>query len=304
MPRTARVKSCTAIFHIMVRSISDIKLFKEDDDKNKYLGLIKRYQEQFGFKVYAYCLMTNHGHFIIDANGADISKIMHCINQCYAQYFNNKYDRRGHVFQDRFKSKVVYDERYLIVLSAYIHNNAADIAECRDAIEKYKYSTLGVYLGVREDIFNIIDEAFIMQLFSSNRTKARERYLELVNRCDEKVIKDNVEFKDEKSEYKSERTIVSRNCCPDELMEYISAYVGIEKERIRIKYGRDSSASKALYIVLLRCYCNYTHRDICKLIGDITEAQISKLCNKGLNIITGEEKYKDIIKNFIKWKAA
>lgn len=61
-------------------------LFKDDDDKDKFLFFVQRYQKEFGYKVYTYCLMANHGHFIIDANGSDISKVMHGINQCYAQY--------------------------------------------------------------------------------------------------------------------------------------------------------------------------------------------------------------------------
>lgn len=65
------------------------------------------YQENYGFKVYGFCLMDNHAHFIIDVNGADISNIMHSINFKYAQVYNRKHKRHGHLFQDRFKSKIV-----------------------------------------------------------------------------------------------------------------------------------------------------------------------------------------------------
>ena len=84
MPRTARRKSCDSIYHIMVKSVGDSKLFKIDDDKEMYLGIIKKYQNIFNFKVYAYCLMDNHAHFMIDSNGSDISKFMQRINQSYA----------------------------------------------------------------------------------------------------------------------------------------------------------------------------------------------------------------------------
>ena len=81
MPRVARVKHENGIYHIMVRSISDIPLFRDSADKDKYLQLIKKYQGIYLFKVYAYCLMTTHGHMAIDCCGADISKIMKSINQ-------------------------------------------------------------------------------------------------------------------------------------------------------------------------------------------------------------------------------
>lgn len=129
MPRIARIKSGTAIYHIMARSISEVKLFRSSDDKKKYMKLIKEYQKLYNFKIYAYCLMDNHLHLIIDANGADISKIMHCINFKYARYFNTVHKRHGHLFQDRFKSKIVLDNEYLIKLSAYIHNNPLDIKQ-------------------------------------------------------------------------------------------------------------------------------------------------------------------------------
>ena len=108
MPRMARVKIVDGKYHVMVRSLKELDLFKEDDDKIKYLSLLKKYQLKFGFQIYAYCLMNNHGHLIIDTCGADISKIMHGINFSYACYFNRKYTRYGPVFQDRFKSKILF----------------------------------------------------------------------------------------------------------------------------------------------------------------------------------------------------
>ncbi|EYE87421.1 hypothetical protein Q428_13335, partial [Fervidicella metallireducens AeB] len=107
MPRLARQKKEDAIFHVMARSISEVDLFKDDEDKLNYLALVKKYQKTYEFRVYGYCLMDNHLHLIIDANGADISRIMHSINFSYAQYFNHRHKRHGHLFQDRFKSKMV-----------------------------------------------------------------------------------------------------------------------------------------------------------------------------------------------------
>ena len=113
----------------MCRSISEINLFKDDSDKRKYMALIKKYQRLFKFKVYGYCLMNNHVHLIIDANGSDISKVMHGINFSYAQYFNKRHKRHGHLFQDRFKSKIINNKRYLFAVSAYVHNNPTNIPE-------------------------------------------------------------------------------------------------------------------------------------------------------------------------------
>lgn len=166
LPRTSRVKRETAIYHIMARSISEVQLFKSIDDKNKFLSYIKKYKNIFSFRVYAFCIMDNHIHLLIDSNGADISKFMHSINQCYAQYYNRKYNRNGHVFGDRFKSKIADSDSSIICMSAYIHNNPKDIKGFKNCVENYKYSSLGIYLGRHKDNFNLIDKDFILQYFN------------------------------------------------------------------------------------------------------------------------------------------
>jgi putative transposase len=93
MPRIARVKAEDKIFHIMVRSIKEVPLLADKKDKELYMSIVAGYQKIYGFKVYAYCLMDNHAHFIIDVNGADISNIMHSINFKYAIIFNKRHGR-------------------------------------------------------------------------------------------------------------------------------------------------------------------------------------------------------------------
>jgi putative transposase len=303
MPRLPRIKTFDSIFHIMVRSISDVPLYREDKDKDKFLKLVKKYQDIFGFKVYAYCLMTTHGHLIIDANGADISKIMHGINQCYAQYFNRKYNRHGHVFQDRFKSKIIKDERYLINLSAYIHNNPKDMKRYKNCIEKYKFSTLGVYLGLRKDLYEIVDEEFVMQLFSGDVSNARKKYLEFVHSCNNEAIIENIEFKNEKTEYRSERSIIARDHTPESIKEFVARYTGIDKKKMCIKHNRSVTESKALCIFMMRCFCNFTFREICQVVGCLTQARVSKLCSEGLELICSKKEYENIIEEFLKEKA-
>ena len=177
MPRTARLKYNDCTYHIMIKSVGDMLLFKENSDKDKLLQLINRYQNKFGFSVYAYCLMDNHGHILVNSNGSDISKIMHGINQSYAQYFNRKYKRTGHVFGDRFKSKIVKDDRYLLTLSAYIHNNAKDLKKWSKKPQNYPYSSLGVYLGVLKDEFQILDIKFILEIFNKTLSISSRSYL-------------------------------------------------------------------------------------------------------------------------------
>lgn len=304
MPRHNRIKHFDFIYHVMVRSISDTPLFKDDDDKDKYLLYIQKYQKELGFKVYGYCLMTTHAHFIIDANGSDISKVMHCINQSYAQYFNIRHKRRGHLFQDRFKSEVVDSDNYLFTLSAYIHNNPTDIAGYEACPEKFKYSTLGMYLGLEEDLFGIVDEEFVMGFFSKNVKMAREKYYGFVMACNDKSKKEHYEFEDELSEYRSERTVLERDFKPQEVMMFVESYMDVDERMLKWKYKRDAMECRAICVFLVRYYCDFTYKQICSLIGRLTLSRVSELSKIGFELIRGDGRYQNVMEDFVSYKAA
>ncbi|WP_052041025.1 transposase [Clostridium tetani] len=299
LPRIRRQKSENAIYHIMIRSITEVPLFKKHEDKIRYLNKMREYQKIYKFKVYAYCLMSNHGHFIINSNGADISKIMHGLNFSYAVSFNRIYKRNGHLFQDRFKSKIVDTRRYLIMLSAYIHNNPLDIRGYENCPEKYKYSSLKVYLGLEKDDTGILDEGFIMQFFSNNVEEARENYAKLVYICNDEKMKSESEFKYEKTEYRSERKVIARNFDPQDIIKFISKETGINEIMFYARNNKNSRKIKALASLLMRSLCNYTCRDICKVFGNVTQSTVSRLCYIGVELISTEDKYKNLINKFI-----
>jgi REP element-mobilizing transposase RayT len=288
----------------MVRCISDTPLFKDESDKDTYLYYVRKYQKKQEFKVYAYCLMDTHGHFIIDANGADISKVMHDINQCYAQYFNYRHKRRGHLFQDRFKSKVVDTDEYLFTLSAYIHNNPTDMEGYGTCPEKYSYSSLGIYLGLRRDTFGIVDEEFVMGFFSGDVKKARELYYDFVMKCNNLQQKAHYDFKDEKSQYRSERTVLERRFTPGEVMDFICSYMNVDKRMVQWKYKRGAKECRALCVFLIRYYCDFTYREVCGIIGRLTLSRISELCEYGLELMEKDERYKNIMQDFVGGLAA
>jgi REP element-mobilizing transposase RayT len=299
MPRVARIKSEIGIYHIMVRSISDVPLFKDNDDKNMYLKLIKKYQTIFLYKIYAYCLMTTHGHIALDSNGADISKIMKSINQCYSAYFNRKYNRHGHVFQDRFKSKLVDNDAYLIKLSAYIHNNPSDIKKYKNNLESYKYSSLGIYLGLANDEFNILNKEYILGHFSTNDIRARKAYLEFINQVSDSDNKIDVEFKAEGSEYRSERKILLRNYAPEDIIRFVADYTNTPFN-IHVKFSHKHTEIKSLCVLIMRSLCNFTFKDLCSVLGNVTISNLYQLYEKGYDLIVKNDDYKGIITELIR----
>jgi REP element-mobilizing transposase RayT len=303
MPRKAREKTKESIFHIMARSISEVDLFKDKDDKLKYLSLVKKYQKLYKFSVYGYCLMDNHVHMIIDANGADISDIMHSINFSYALYFNIIHKRHGHLFQDRFRSEIVDDDNYLLALSAYVHNNPTDIRGYEECPEKYEFSSLSVYLGLRQDPYELVDDGFIMGMFGDNPKKARENYIKLVYACtDEKVI-EGIEFTNEGTEYRSARHILVRDININEIIKFIIEKMGVSKMKLHSKHCKGVIEAKALLVFMLRSLCNYKCSSICMVLGNITQGRVSMLSSIGIQLID-EERYRGIVEEFMNCYAA
>lgn len=298
MPRVARVKSEDSIFHVMARSISEVDLFKDNEDKIAYLELIKRYKTIFCFKVYGFCLMDNHLHMIIDANGADISTIMHSINFAYAMYFNSRHGRHGHLFQDRFKSKVVTTERYLLTLSAYIHHNPMDLPGYKKCPEKYVFSTLHIYLGLSRDPYGIVDESFILGLIGGDSKVARKNYLSLVHISDDKKLKAEMEFEKEVTEYRSLRRILVRNKSVDEILNYVASSFEISVVKLKCKYCRGVAKARAVLVFMMRSLCNYKCGDICNLLGNITQGRVSALSSIAIELMD-EGKYRNIVEGFL-----
>jgi len=124
MPRSARITIENACYHIITRGNQKQTVFKDPADYQKYLLLLSKYKRKYGFKLYCFCLMPNHVHLVIEVNKTkDLNKIMRGMNLSYTLYFNMKYEKVGHLWQDRFKSKVIEKDAYLLECIKYIENN-------------------------------------------------------------------------------------------------------------------------------------------------------------------------------------
>jgi putative transposase len=299
MPRSARIKKDYAIYHVMVRSISELNMFEKDEDKERFLGTIKRYKALYQFKVYAYCIMNNHAHLMINSCDADISKFMHCINQSYAQYYNRKYKRHGHVFQDRFKSKIVYNEQYLLRLSAYIHKNPEDIYDYKDNVEAYQYSSLGIYSSSRKDEYMIIDQSYVMDIYKNRYLNNNQHYTEFVQENDFSDLAEEEELFDEKPEYRSERKDVNSPCI-DDIIDFVAKSMNIDRSCIHMKNTKKIKKFKCMCIILMRGSANLSIKDICSYIGNINQSTVSKLCNYGIELISSDIQCRKIFRSFLK----
>jgi REP element-mobilizing transposase RayT len=124
MPRKPRIEYPAAFYHIMCRGNNDEFILTEE--KPEYIRILEKYKERYKFKIYAYCIMDNHVHLLIETGEKPISKIMQGIQQSFIQYYNKKYNRSGHVFQQRYKAQLCDKERYIWQLIKYIHYNPVE----------------------------------------------------------------------------------------------------------------------------------------------------------------------------------
>lgn len=124
MPRAARITTANACYHVITRGNQKQSIFLHTEDYEKYLGLLNKYKKRYNCKLYCFCLMPNHVHLIIEVkNSLGLSQIMRCLNLSYALYFNAKYEKVGHLWQDRFKSRLIEKDSYLIDCIKYIESN-------------------------------------------------------------------------------------------------------------------------------------------------------------------------------------
>jgi len=115
-----------AIYHIIVKGIEGVNIFTDNMDRNKFLLLLKKISNLFKVNIFFYVLMDTHFHLIIQTEKANLSKVMQFLNSSYAHWYNAKHIRKGHLFQDRFKSFLILDFFYLFSAASYIALNPVE----------------------------------------------------------------------------------------------------------------------------------------------------------------------------------
>jgi len=202
VPRKPREKSETGIYHIIVRGINQQDIFHDEEDFDKYLGAIKKIGLESGIIILGYCLMTNHVHLLVKESDTDVSVFMKRLGVSYAYWYNWKYERRGHVFQDRFKSECVEDDTYLLTVIRYIHKNPVKAAVVNNP-EQYRWSSCATYYKAERQEASGVDTKLILGVFSVHEELALERFQNFMEEGDEDQCLGHVENRrlDEREAY-------------------------------------------------------------------------------------------------------
>jgi putative transposase len=145
-------------YHLYNRGNQKRKIFTDDTDFEFYLKRLKLVCEKYEFILISYCLMPNHIHLIAKQNGIfSPAKIISSLHTSYSMMFNKKYKSVGHLFQDRYKQKIIEDDLYMKNLIAYVHLNPVKDKIC-NLPKEYKWSS---YLEYAKDAQGICNHSFI-----------------------------------------------------------------------------------------------------------------------------------------------
>ena len=215
LPRSARKLSSSGIYHVMLRGINQQDIFEDEEDYLRFLTVIKECREISEFELYAYCLMTNHVHLLIKTGKEPLGLIFKRIGSRYVYWYNLKYQRIGHLFQDRYKSEVVEDEAFFLTVLRYIIQNPMK-AGMEATPGTYPWSSYRSYLGEDDQLTDIG--------FAERMLRPEGDLIEYLNQKEESVLLDITEKQERVTDEKAREIMLVVTGC-----QSASAFQKLEK---------------------------------------------------------------------------
>ncbi|MDD3295729.1 MAG: transposase [Candidatus Omnitrophica bacterium] len=273
MSRPYRLQAENCLYHITSRGDDRKKIFGSEGDYKKFLEYLKITRDKYRFYLYAYCLMGNHYHLLLETTQPNISKIMQYLNTAYTVYCNVKRKRCGHLFQGRYKSIIVDADNYLLELTRYIHLNPVR-AKIVTSLQSYKWSSYGEYIKKTDG--GLIDKNQLSRYFKLSYRKYKEFVLDGMCKEDnplsdlyagfilgkDKFIKDTlntlkVQVESEEFAYKK----LIQGIDPEAIIQEVAQYYKKEPE-VMYKAKKKPLLAKKVAIYLLKRFTSLSNKDI------------------------------------------
>ena len=150
MPRQVRIEFAGAMYHVMARGDRREAIVQDDEDRGTFLRTLGEACERSGFRVYAYVLMTNHYHLLLETKEPNLSRGMGWLQNAFTRRINTRHRLWGHLFGGRYKAILVEPGNCFWALLDYIHLNPvrAGLLQEGDGLESYRWSSLRHYIAV------------------------------------------------------------------------------------------------------------------------------------------------------------
>lgn len=247
MPRSARKKCENQVYHIMMRGNNREKIFVDKEDKSRIIDILEDKKKDKEFFLYAYCIMNNHIHIIIKEGKDPIARIVKRIAASYSYYYNKKYKRIGHVFQERYRSENIDDDSYLLTAIRYVHQNPLKAGI--GTVHGYHWSSYRDYMGRTGKITDIGE---ILGMVSNSRKKALTEFARFNHEAAGETFLDVEDNKE---------------CDRNNITDYIHLF--LEEKELEMGDLKDSAnkmAREELIKLLLEKY-HFSRRGIANILG-------------------------------------
>jgi len=253
MARRQRIESA-GFHHIYNRGVERRVVFAEPKDKEKFLEIVCEVSEYYDFIIHGYVIMDNHYHLLLENSRENLSAGMRQINSIYAQYFNKKQKRVGHLWQDRFKSWYVYDEAYLFTLFKYLEYNPIK-AKITKKVGEFKYTLLHDML--QNKLRKCMKESFIINWF--------DKASEILKSLDIDMTPDELE---KIERFQKESITYKKN--PNKI---------VQKLKLKNYFSQDQSKKDRNEQILKATKDGFTQSEIARFLG-LSDSAVSRILKK------------------------
>ncbi len=318
MARALRIEFEGAIYHITSRGNERSPIFRDAYDRHRFLTKLGENVETHGIRVYAYVLMNNHYHLMLETPRANLSAFMQQFNTSYTVYYNHRHQRRGHLFEGRYKAKVVDGDRYLLTLARYIHLNPVKIQDCsgltiagkRTRLRGFKWSSYCAYIGEAK-YEKFVDYEPLLSLVSADDGHSEQLFQEYVEGG---LARDDAELRDalgrsskaigreefcrrmeaeygkrvEQSGQKLDASMrrIEVGVAPELVVDTVCSHFGVSEESL--KKRRNVHLSRVVLMKLLKECSGLNHRSIASMLGVVDGSGISRGISR-LNVLLEED---------------
>ena len=187
MARKLRIQYKGAIYHLTMRGVERRRLFEEDGERERFAQRLGEAVEEYGVRLYQFCLMTNHVHLVAETPRGNVSAFMHKLQTAYTVYYNRRHQRAGHLMQGRFGAESVQGNEYLLQLTRYVHLNPVFVGKLknqplevrREHLRQYPWSSYRGYAGLGKG-YAFVEEGPVLAMMEGPARKRRLAYRRFV----------------------------------------------------------------------------------------------------------------------------
>jgi REP element-mobilizing transposase RayT len=289
MARPLRIQYAGAFYHIMCRGNKGNAIFVDSADRNKFLHMCAESLDIYEVTLFAFVLMQNHFHLILQTQRPNLSEFMRRFNICYTGWFNYHHGTYGHLYQGRYKSLLIDADNYLLTLSRYVHFNPLRLRKSQTknfqstwhALQQYKWSTLPGYIKASKAI-DFVSYDMILKMVGGR--KSYQRFIidglkkDIENPLDDvkhQVILGNDSFvqsirnshtdKGSPREQPVYRRIKKEPVAPDTIIDFVAEHLGLSRKSLVRR--NHNGVARGIVSELLYRFSALTLREIGNILG-------------------------------------